>query len=93
MNERYKGDFSEADRLIAEVLTDKVLRNDILRQQVRQDNYRVFESQFSNAFSTAAQDAYTEHTQAFTSLFEEKEKFCFMHSIGQVLYNQFRAGA
>ena len=94
LNERYKGEFTEADRVIAEVLTNRLMQNDTLRQQARQDSYRVFESQFANVFGVAAQDAYTEHTEAFTSLFEKKEKFDgFMQAIGQVLYHQFRAEA
>ena len=94
LNERYKDEFTEADRVITEVLTNKLMQNDTLRRQARQDSYRVFESQFANVFSEAAENAYTEHTQAFTSLFEKKEKFDgFMQAIGQVLYQQFRAEA
>lgn len=94
INEKYKGEFTPADQVVAEILTNKLMTNETLRSQARQDNYKVFETQFANAFTTAAQDAYTENTQAFTSLFQKEDKFhAVMSSVGQVLYRLFRAGA
>ena len=92
INERYKGDFTEADKVILQSLHDKLMANDKLKERARNSQPQVFiEGIFPKAFDDAAMDSYNESQDAFNSLFADKAKFkAFMSSLAGLVYQELR---
>lgn len=81
INERYKGEFTEADRVVIGALANKL----------RSDPKIFAESIFPQAFNIAAQDSYMESQEIYSSLFENQGKYnAIMHTLADMLYREMR---
>ena len=92
INERYKGEFTEGDRVVIEALHDKLMKDEGLTASARTAEPRIFaESIFPMAFDTAAMDSYTEQQESYQSIFEDKSKYdAIMHALAGVVYREMR---
>lgn len=94
INEKYKGEFSESDKVIISALHERLKKDEKLANSARTADPRIFiESIFPAAFGTAAMDSYTESQESFASLFEDKSKYnAVMNALAGVIYREMRQG-
>jgi len=92
INEKYKGEFTDADRVIISALHDRLVKDDKLASSAKTSDPRIFvESIFPAAFGTAAMDSYMESQESYTALFEDKTKYdAIMNALAGVLYREMR---
>ena len=92
INEQYKGDFTEGDRVMLFAIKNKMDKDENLKNAAQTSDPRIFsESVFPKAFSDAAQDCYMESDGAYSSLFADRAKYnAIMHALCQMLYREFR---
>ena len=93
INEQYKGDFTEGDKVLLTALRAKLMSNTKLQTMARTSDQQIFaESIFPKAFETAAQDSYMESQDTYTALFEDKDKYkAIMCALGSIVYREMRA--
>ena len=93
INEKYKGNFTDADKVILGALHDRLAKDEKLANSAKTTDPRVFtESIFPSAFGKAAMDSYTESQDSYTSLFEDKTKYnAIMNALAGVIYRELRA--
>ena len=91
-NEKYKGDFTEADKVMIGALAEKLRGDSKLTNMALSSDPRVFaESIFPQAFNIAAQDSYMESQETYTSLFEDTSKYnAIMSTLADMLYHEMR---
>lgn len=92
INEKYKGNFTSADRVMINALADKLRGDKKLENMARSSDPQIFaESIFPQAFSDAAQDSYVESQETYSSLFEDKSKYhAIMSTLADILYHEMR---
>ena len=92
INAAYNGTLTDADRVISSVLMDKLMADDKLAAMAKTSDPKIFtESIFPKIFAAAAQDSYMKQQKAFSSMFENKDKYeAIMGAIGSVLYREMR---
>ena len=92
INEKFKGEFTNADRVLLTALHDRLLADPKLAKLARNSDPQIFtESIFPKAFDTAAQDSYLEAQDTFSSLFEDTSKYkAIMSALAEWLYGEFR---
>ena len=92
INEQYKGDFTEGDKVLLTALRSRLMNDKKLQSMARTSNLQIFsESIFPKAFGTAAQESYMESQETYTSLFEDQAKYnAIMHALGAVLYQEMQ---
>lgn len=92
INEKYKGDFTDADRVMLTALHDKLRKDEKLAGSARTSDPRIFvESIFPAAFGTAAMDSYMESQESYTALFEDKTKYnAIMNALAGIIYREMR---
>lgn len=92
INEKYKGEFTDGDRVIINALHDKLKKDEKLASSARTTDPRIFtESIFPAAFGNAAMESYMESQDSFASLFEDKSKYnAVMSALAGVLYREMR---
>ncbi len=92
INERYQGDFTEGDRVIIGDLLERLLKDTRLRKIARSSEPQIFRnSQFPKFFEETAQEAYTESTERFTKMFEDRAKYlAIMNAVGSAIYRECR---
>lgn len=92
INEKYKGDFTDADRVMLSALHDKLCKDVKLANSARTTDPRIFtESIFPSAFGTAAMDSYMESQESYSALFEDKSKYdAVMNALAGVIYREMR---
>ena len=92
INEKYKGKFTDADRVIIDALHQRLLKNDKLAGSAQTTDPTIFtESIFPTAFGQAAMDSYTEAQDSFASIFEDKSKYnAIMNALAGVIYREMR---
>lgn len=92
INEKFKGEFTNADRVLLTALHDRLLADPKLANLARSSDPQIFtESIFPKAFDTAAQDSYLEAQDTFSSLFEDTSKYkAIMSALAEWLYGEFR---
>lgn len=92
INEKYKGDFTDADRVMLSALHDKLCKDEKLANSAKTSDPRIFvESIFPAAFGTAAMDSYMESQESYTALFEDKTKYdAIMNALAGVIYREMR---
>ena len=95
INEKYKGEFTEADRVMISALAEKLRTNTKLANMATSSDPQIFaESIFPQAFSEAAQDSYMESQETYSSLFEDQSKYnAIMSTLAEVLYHEMRKPA
>ena len=92
INEQYKGDFTDADKVLLTALRAKLMDNKKLQTMAKTSDPQIFaESIFPNAFGTAAMDSFTESQDTYRSLFEDTAKYnAIMHALGAIIYREMR---
>lgn len=92
INEKYKGNFTEADKVMINALADKLRTNAKLANMAASSDPQIFaESIFPQAFSDAAQDSYMESQETYSSLFEDQRKYnAIMSTLADILYHEMR---
>ena len=92
INELYKGNFTDADRVMIGALADKLRSNTKLANMALSSDPQIFaESIFPQAFSDAAQDSYMESQETYSSLFEDRSKYnAIMSTLADILYREMR---
>ena len=92
INEAYKGNFTENDRVITATLMDKLRTDKKLRKSALSDGQRIFERNvFPKIFDAIAQAAYMEQVEAYTQMFEDKAKYlAIRNALAQNLYRELR---
>ncbi len=92
VNEKYQGDFTEADRVIIGDLLDRLLKNVKLCKVAASADPQIFrDSQFPKYFDETAQQAYVESTERYTSLFEDKAKYiAVMRAVCDAVFRKSR---
>ena len=92
INEKYKGNFTDADKVVITTLHDKLITDTKLKGQAQANDPQIFsESIFPSAFQKAAMEGYKEAQQSYSSMFEDRAKFnAIMSALGAMLYSEFR---
>ena len=92
INEKYKGEFTEGDRVMLGALHDKLMGNEKLASSARTSDPRIFtESIFPQAFDNAAMESYAESQDSYSALFEDKTKYnAIMGALAGVIYREMR---
>ena len=92
INEKFKGNFTEGDKVILSALRDKLLSDKKLKRMAQSSDPQIFvESIFPKAFGTAAQDGYMEAQESYQSLFEDTAKYnAIMSALAEVVYREMR---
>ena len=92
INERFKGEFTEADRVLLTALHNRLMGDKKLASMAKTADPQIFaESIFPKAFGTAAQDSYMESQETYTSLFEDQHKYnAIMSALADVIYREMR---
>ncbi len=92
INERYKGEFTEADKVLMTELHSRLMRDEKLQKNARTSNPRIFlDSIFPKAFGQAAQDSFFEKQKTYQTLFEDKKKYdAIMYALGAIVYRDMR---
>ena len=92
INEKYKGVFSEGDRVLLNALHTKLMANKKLASMAKTSDPQIFaESIFPKAFGDAAQDSYMESQDTYTTLFEDQHKYnAIMSALAEVIYRELR---
>ena len=92
INEKYKGAFTEGDRVLLTALHRKLIGNKKLASMAKTSNPQIFaESIFPKAFGDAAQDSYLESQDTYTVLFEDQHKYnAIMSALAEIIYRELR---
>jgi len=91
INELYAGEFTEADRVLTEILRKKMTEDAKLQKAAKQDGEQIFQNNiFPKAFDELAQQLYIDSTETFMSLFEDPNKYsAIMKSLAIVVFKEF----
>ena len=92
INEKYKGNFTDADRVMINALAEKLRGDQKLANMAASSDPQIFaESIFPQAFSNAAQTSYMESQETYSSLFEDQSKYnAIMSTLADILYHEMR---
>ena len=92
VNEKYKGAFTEGDRVLLNALHTRLMANKKLASMAKTSDPQIFaESIFPKAFGDAAQDSYMESQDTYTTLFEDQHKYnAIMSALAEVIYRELR---
>ncbi len=95
INEKYKGNFTDADKVILGALHDRLAKDEKLANSAKTTDPKIFtESIFPTAFGKAAMDSYTESQESYASLFEDKVKYnAIMSALAGMIYRELRSGS
>lgn len=94
INEKYGGIFTDADRVLVEIIYDKSVRtNKHLAAYAKKNNEAIFtQSIFPEVFKKVAQECYMESMDAFSKLFEDKVFYTtVMDAISREAYKNLRS--
>ena len=92
INEQYKGEFTESDKVLLNELRNRLMDDPKLRSKARSSDPLIFvESIFPKAFETVAHDSYRESQNTYASLFRDTAKYnAIMRALGRALYRELR---
>jgi type I restriction enzyme R subunit len=92
INEKYKGEFTDADRVMIGALAERLRSDTRLANMALSSDPQIFaESIFPQAFNIAAQDSYMESQETYTSMFEDQSKYnAIMNTLADMLYREMR---
>lgn len=92
INEKYKGEFNDSDRVMLGALHDKLIADKKLESSARTSDPRIFvESIFPAAFGTAAMESFMESQESYSALFEDQSKYnAVMSALAGVIYREMR---
>ena len=92
INERYKGDFTPADRVMLDNLYHRLKENTKLAISARTSDPANFaNTTFANVFGEEMVKCYNEQKECYESAFKSEEKYnAIMSALSSFLYNEFR---
>ena len=92
VNEQYKGNFTDSDRVIIDALHQKLKKNAKLLSSAKTTDSVIFtESIFPQIFGDTAMESYTESQESYESLFQDKNKYnAIMSALAGVIYREMR---
>lgn len=92
INEQYMGTFTESDKVMITALHQKLISNKKLIKSANKDGRQIFEKNiFPQLFDDAAQKAYIESTETYTSLFEDAGKYrAIMGALAHALFEELQ---
>ena len=92
INEKYKGNFSQADKVLLSALKDRLMSDEKLSKMAKSSDPQIFtESIFPKAFGDAAQDSYIESEDSYKTLFEDQLKYnAIMSALADVIYREMQ---
>lgn len=95
INEQYMGEFTEGDKVMIAALHEKLKKSKKLQKSAKTDGQQIFEkSIFPQLFDEAAQEAYMESTETYTSLFQDSQKYrTIMSELAHALFEEMRQAA
>ena len=95
INEKYKGQFTDADKVIIDALHQKLKKNAKLLSSAKTTDPVIFtESIFPQIFGDTAMESYTESQESYESLFKDKNKYnAIMSALAGVIYREMRKQA
>lgn len=93
-NEHFAGEITEGDKILVEILMQKMSGNDILRKSAQQDGDQIFtNSVFSKIFDETTMNAYMESSEVFGVLFNDPKKYAALkNALAEIMYREFRKG-
>lgn len=88
INERFKGDFTDGDRVVIGALQAKIFNNETLRQTAKKSNAQVFmQGIFPKEFEKIVIECYSESNEVFQNMFEDAAKYkAIMTLLGELFY-------
>ena len=94
INEKYKGNFTDADKVMLNTLHDKLVVDKKLKDSALTSDPRIFtESIFPNVFGNVAMESYMESQESYSSLFEDQAKYnAVMSVLAGMVYREMRSG-
>ncbi len=92
INEKYKGQFTDSDKVIIDALHQKLKKNQKLLSSAKTTDPVIFtESIFPQVFGDTAMESYTESQESYESLFKDKNKYnAIMSALAGVVYREMR---
>ncbi|MCI6343878.1 MAG: DEAD/DEAH box helicase family protein [Campylobacter sp.] len=91
INEKYKGLFSDADRVLITSLQDKLMNDDKLKKIVKTTEPKIFNDIFPKIFNNVAEESYKQSQEAYTSLFQDTTKYnIIMQVLADYVYSKMR---
>ena len=91
INEKYKGLFSDADRVLIISLQDKLMKDDKLKKIVKTTEPKIFNDIFPKIFNNVAEESYKQSQEAYTSLFQDTTKYnTIMQVLADYVYSKMR---
>ena len=92
INEKFKGDFTDRDRVLLSTLRDKLMGDKKLASMAKSSDPQIFtESIFPKAFGDTAMESYLESQDTYTSLFEDRSKYnAIMYALADFVYREMR---
>ena len=90
INEKYKGDFTDGDKVVIQDLHDRLVNNKKLKKVANNNDEQMFnESMFTSYFDDAAQDGFAEAQESYKSLFEDPAKYSAIKNVlASIVYNE-----
>ena len=94
INEKYKGNFTDADRVVIQTLHDKLITDQKLKDSARTTDPRIFtESIFPRVFSDVLMESYMQSQESYSSFYEDQAKYDALKSaLAGILYREMRSG-
>ena len=92
INDLFKGDFTEADRVIIGDLYQRLVKDEKLRKLAKTSDLQIFlNNLFPAIFQETAQKAYMESTERYTRIFEDQGKFNMIRDeLAKVILRELR---
>lgn len=92
INEKHKGDFTEADRVLVGSIVQRFKTKTDVNAKAKAAEYKIFmESLLPKLFQSVAMECYKEQGEAYKSLFENKNKYnAVMQAVGEILFRESR---
>lgn len=92
INEHYKGNFTDADKVLLTTLQNKLMSDKKLAKMAKSSDPQIFaDAIFPNAFNQVAQESYQESQETYTSLFQDKTKYdAIMSALSAIIYREMR---
>lgn len=92
INQRFKGQFTDADRVLLTALQSRLMKDKKLKRKAQSSDPQIFtESIFPSVFQDAAMESYMESQETYSTLFENRSKYdAIMSALAEILYREMR---
>ena len=90
INERFKGDFKDGDRVIVGAFQDKMNKDEALEKKALNSDFNIFmQSIFPKVFGDIAMTCYNEDMDAYQCMFDDKTRYnAYMLGLGEWFYRK-----